>query len=318
LRARVTIGLCVKDSEKTIKQTIESIVNQKYPLELIQLVVVDGSSKDNSLSIISKATSRACMEVETYSDKGSGLGAARQIVVNNAKGKYIVFVDSDMRLLADFVRNHVNFMEENPHISAAFGRSIPQKEPLIAAILGLAAYAAGGAVGTGGSICRSKAFQQVGGFDTRIKGAAEDRDLFVRFRLLGLQVSVNDTARFFHKHRENLRSFWSEQLWFGYGDHYFNHKHSNIGAVWRRLSVGGPGSSSLTFALFGGSVGTVWHKLPVGEFVWGLRLTSIAYKQTRKMLSFLILPQMILGNIGWWVGFAKAHKNGYGHEKSAR
>lgn len=316
MSVRVTIGLCAKDSEKTIKQSIKSIIDQKYPLELIQLVVVDGSSKDNTLSIISKAISRAYMKVETYSDKGKGLGAARQIVVNNAKGKYVIFIDSDMRLLGDFVRNHVNFMEENPDIVAAFGKPMLQEGPLIAAVWGLAAYAAGGCVATGGSICRSEVVRQVGGFDTKIKGAAEDRDLFVRFRLRGLQVSVNDTAKFFHKHKENLRSFWVEQSWFGYGDHYFNHKHSSIGAVWRKLHAGGSGNSSLTFALFVGSVGTIWHKFPVKESVWGLKLASRAYERTHRKLSFLILPQMILGNIGWWAGFAKAHRDGYGHEKA--
>lgn len=317
MRVTVTIGLCVKDSETTIGQSIESIISQKYPLDLIQLVVVDGSSKDKTLSIINKATSRTCMKVETHSDKGMGLGTARQIVVDNAKGKYVIFVDSDISLFSDFVRNHVKFMEENPDIGAAFGKPMLQDGPLIATVWDLAAYAVGGGVGAGASICRSEVLRQVGGFDTKIKGAAEDRDLFIRFRLQGMQVSVNDKARYFHKRRGNLRSFLVEQSWFGYGDHYFNHKHSSVGAVQRKSPTGGSGNS-LRLALFGGSVGTVWRKLPVGEFKWGLKLASMAYERTHRKVSFLILPQMILGNIGWWAGFAKGHKDGYGHEKNAR
>jgi glycosyltransferase involved in cell wall biosynthesis len=316
MEVRVTIGLCVKDSESTIRQCIESIISQKYPMELIQLVVVDGCSKDKTLSIISSATSKTCMRVETYSDKGEGLGTARQIVVNNAKGKYVIFVDADIRLFSDLLRNHVKIMEKNPGIGVAFGKPVLQKGTLIATVLNLAAYAAGGSIGTGASICRSEVLRQVGGFDTKIKGAAEDRDLFVRFRLQGWQVSVNETARFFHKPRENLCSFWVEQSWFGYGDHYFNHKYSSINTVWRKFPAGDSGNFSLTFALFVGSVGTVWRKLPSGEFVWGLKLASRAYQRTRRKLSFLILPQMILGNIGWWAGFAKGHKDGYGHGKS--
>lgn len=71
---RVTIGLCVKDSERTIHQSIESILSQKYPMELIQLVVVDGCSKDKTLSIINNETSKSHILVETFSDQGQGTG----------------------------------------------------------------------------------------------------------------------------------------------------------------------------------------------------------------------------------------------------
>ena len=285
---KVTIGVCVKDSERTVKQSIESIISQKYPTEFIQLIVVDGCSKDKTLSIINSATSKARTIVETYSDKGEGLGTARQIVVNNAKGKYVIFVDGDVKLFSDFVRNHVKFMEENPNIGVAFGTPMFQEErTLIATVSDLRAYATGGSLGNDATIYRSEALRQVGGFDTKIKGAAEDVDLIVRFRLHGWQRSVNKTARFFHKRRENLRSFWIESSWMGYGDHYVNHKGCSFGAV--------------------------WHRFPAAEFVYGLKLASRAYERTQRKLSFLILPQMILANISWWAGFTKGHIDGYGH-----
>ena len=309
----MTIGLCVKNSERTIRQSIESIAKQSYPLNLIQLIVVDGSSKDKTLPIIKKVTSKTSIQLEIHSDGGKGLGAARQIVVNNAKGRYIIFVDADITIFSDFVRSHVKFMEADPDLGAAFGTPMFHEGPLVATILSLATSTVGGGVGAGASICRSEALRQIGGFDTKIKGAAEDRDLFVRLRLKGWQISVNETAKYFHEHRGDLYSFWAEQSWFGYGDHYFNHKYRNINNIWRNYPTEGSEGVSLTHALFGGSVDTIWHRLPIGEFIWGLELSSKAFKRTHKKLSFLILPQLILGNIGWWVGFGKAHRNKYGH-----
>ncbi len=295
MRVKVTIGVCAKDSENTIRQSIESIISQKYPMKLIQLIVVDGCSKDKTLSIINSATSKTRMKVETYSDKGEGLGTARQIVVNNAKGKYVIFVDADVRLFSDFVKNQVKFMEENLSIGVALGAPMLQEgtlkeRTLIAKVSDLAAYATerSGCVACEATIYRSEALQQVGGFDTKIKGAAEDRDLIARFRLHGMQVSVNETARFFHKHRENLYAVWIESSWMGYGDHYFNHKH-------------------------GSSIGAVWHRFPAAEFLSGLKVSSRTYRRTQRKLSFLILPKMILENIAWWAGFAKGHIDGYGH-----
>lgn len=256
-------------------------------MELIQLVVVDGCSKDKTLPIINSVTSKTSIISETHSDQGEGLGTARQIVVNNAKGKYIIFVDGDVKLSSDFVKNHVKFMEENPHSAVAFATPMLQEGTLIATVWDLFNHVAGGTVGNDATIYRSEVLRQIGGFDTKIKGAAEDQDLIVRFRLLGWQVSVNDKARFFHKHREDPRSFLTEQSWFGYGDHYFIHKHGSSVAVWR--------------------------KFPALSFAYGLKLASRAYKRTQRKISFLIPFELVLGNVAWWFGFIKAHMAGYGH-----
>jgi len=128
--AKVTIGLCVKDSEKTVRESVCSIVKQKYPTELIQLIVVDGCSKDKTMAVINRTTEKTQVKVETYSDKGRGLGAARQIVVNKAVGKYIIFADADVKLFDDFTKKHVSFMEENPNVGVAFGKPMYQEGTL--------------------------------------------------------------------------------------------------------------------------------------------------------------------------------------------
>jgi glycosyltransferase involved in cell wall biosynthesis len=288
---RVTIGVCVKNSERTIRQSIKSIISQNYPMELIQLIVVDGLSKDKTLSIINSETSKTCMIVETYFDKGEGLGTARQIVVNNAKGKYIIFVDGDVRLTNDFVRNHVNFMEKNPDFCVAFGTPLLQEGTLIATVWDLSRYVVGGFAGNDATIYRSEVLRQIGGFDSHIKGAGEDMDLMRRIRAKGWLISSNEKARYFHNHRANLRSFWDEQSWMGYGDHYVHHKHN--------------------------SINTVWRNMPAGALVYGLKLASRAYQRTHRKISFLIPSQLIWGNISWWFGFIKAHVDGYGHGKNS-
>ncbi len=78
MSVEITIGMCVKDSEKTIKEAFDSVVNQKYPKGLMQIIVIDGCSKDKTLSIVSSSASKAKMKVEIYSDQRKGLGAARQ------------------------------------------------------------------------------------------------------------------------------------------------------------------------------------------------------------------------------------------------
>jgi glycosyltransferase involved in cell wall biosynthesis len=73
----VTIGVCVKNSEKTIEESIRSIIYQKYSAELIQLIIVDGCSKDKTMAIVNRITEKTLLNVETCSDNGEGLALAR-------------------------------------------------------------------------------------------------------------------------------------------------------------------------------------------------------------------------------------------------
>ena len=282
---KVTIGVCVKDSQKTIKEAIDSIINQQYPAELIQLIVVDGCSKDKTMSIVAKTTAKTGVKVETYSDKGGGLGLARQIVVNKANGEYIIFADADVKLFDDFAKNQVKFMEENPNVGVAFGKAMYQEGTLASSVVNLIQFTQGGNAAT---IYRPEALRRVGGYDPNIKGAGEDSDLIDRIQTRGFLVSINEQARFFHKSRENLRDLLAELSWLGYGGHYLSHKRNHQYPTWRDN--------------------------PIGAFRYGLKIAFKAYRLTHKKISFLIPTQMVLNSISWWFGFYKGHIDGYGHK----
>ena len=291
MSAKVTIGLCVKNSEKTIRDSIDSIIGQKYPSELIQLVIVDGCSKDKTMPIIASAIAETGVRVETYSDEGKGLGAARQIVVNNANGKYVIFVDADVIIFDDFVRRHVDFMAENSNVGVAFGKPMFQEGTLVSTVWSLYCYINGGFLGNDATIYRPEAIKEVHGFDLNIKGAGEDVDLIDKIRVKGWLVSTNEKARFFHKSRDTLREFSTERIWFGYGGHYLYHKN--------RIAQ------------------PLWHDLPIGALRYGLKMAFKAYRLTQRKISFLIPLQLIFGNVSWWVGFIKGHLYGFGHGKSS-
>ena len=112
---KVTIGLCVRNAEVTIRQAIDSILDQDFPCEHMELIVVDGCSEDGTLDIVKNRIKNSGIESRIFCEK-KGLGYARQIVVDNAQGEYIIWVDSDMLLSRNFMRKQVLFMERNPRV----------------------------------------------------------------------------------------------------------------------------------------------------------------------------------------------------------
>jgi len=288
---RTTIGVCVKNSEKTIEESIKSILKQKFPVELMQIIIVDGCSTDRTMSIVKNITSDTNFLVEIFSDKGKGLGAARQIVVDNAKGDYIIFVDGDVELPGDFVKKQIDYMEKYPKVAVAVGTYMFREgsESLISAVSCLFNFLSNPHAGTDATICRVEALKQVNGFDENIIGASEDKDLIFRIQKKGWLLSANEEALFYHNCRENFRGFWKEQAWFGFGNHYLYHKHRNLGRLWREL--------------------------PLGSFRYGFKLAKKGYDLTNRKISFLIPLLLVTGKIAWWIGFFKAHLIGYGHKK---
>lgn len=299
-KAKVTVGFCVRNSEQTVKEAINRIINQTYPSELMEIIVVDGNSKDKTLSIVTDILSKTDIQTKIYSDEGIGLGYARQMVVDYAEGKYIVFVDGDVELLNDFVQEQVDFMEQDSKIGVAVGKYMFREANLIATLQNLNCYllcdqlankdeTISHGINYGTSIYRAKALRQVGGFDKKIKGAGEDADIMARIKAKGWGLSINKKAIYYHKPRDNFGAFWLEQKWFGYGDHYFRHKHSNIPFI-------------------------LWRRIPIITFAGNLKIAVEAYKSVHQKKSFLMPLLFSLGTISWWLGFAKSNLDGYGHE----
>lgn len=86
---------CFNDA-KSIGGTIESILNLNYPKNMIEIIVVDDCSQDNSVEIVEKYSKKYKNIKLIKLDKNSG-GAAKptNIGVRAAKYEYILITDSD-------------------------------------------------------------------------------------------------------------------------------------------------------------------------------------------------------------------------------
>jgi glycosyltransferase involved in cell wall biosynthesis len=61
----VTIGVCVRNADETIKEAIDSVIRQDFPHEHMEIIVVDGNSHDKTLSIIEDCLSKTAIIVRS-------------------------------------------------------------------------------------------------------------------------------------------------------------------------------------------------------------------------------------------------------------
>ena len=294
----VTVGLCVKNSAQTIKTAIRSLCNQTYPAQKIELLVVDGNSQDGTLELIRQNLTAPFGSVRFLTENG-GLGIARQMVVEQASGKYIVWLDADMFLDAHYIENQVAFMEKHPNVGIAGGKYNIHIGHGLAADLENIVYVVDSAFGqkgkaskfgylpgAEGAIYRVQAVREVGGFDTNINGAAEDTEISYRVRAKGWELAVTDES-FTESTRADWQSLWRQYVWYGKGGHYIHHKDPNSLSIIKMS--------------------------PIGGFLAGILRSPGAYLLTHKKSFFLLPIHYTYKRIAWFVGFCSAHLNGYGH-----
>lgn len=298
MKYKVTIGVCVRNSASTIHEAIESISKQDFPHELAELIVVDGHSEDETLSIVKKSLGNSTVRSRIF-DENKGLGYARQTVVDNAEGEYIVWVDGDMTIPRDYLRKLFEFMERHPDVGIAKGKQALNNGGNLLATLEGHSRAVGKMVdysskkaltkvlGTSGCIYRIEAIRQAGGFDQNLRGYCEDWDAEIKVRKVGWSLSTIDSRYLdYERHRLTWRDLWRRYWLRGYYTHFFLHKNRTLIKHYKMF--------------------------PPAAFLAGLIDASKLYKLTSRKTIFLLPFQYVFKFTAWYSGFLRSHQAGYG------
>ena len=289
---KVTIGICVKNAEESIAKVIKSVIDQDFPREHLEVIFVDDGSTDGTLAAISDQTANEEVKTAIFHQDWKGLGTTRNVVLNNAHGKYVIWVDGDMILSKDFVKKQFSFMEENPAVGVAKGKYGALVETNLVASLENAECILDDflskekneqiTLGAGGCIYRLRAIKDVDGFDERIKGAGEDNDAEFRISGAGWLLCRSD-AIFFELARRTWRDLWKEYFWHGSGAYYFARKDG--------LSA----------------VGSLRKVFPLTAILDEVCRSFLAYELICRKGAFLLPFHWIFKRTAWLAGFVASH-----------
>ena len=86
----ISIIIPVYNSEKYLKECLDSVINQTY--NNLEIIVVNDGSTDNSLQIIQSYKDN---RIKLINKENGGVSSARNVGLKQATGEYIMFVDSD-------------------------------------------------------------------------------------------------------------------------------------------------------------------------------------------------------------------------------
>jgi glycosyltransferase involved in cell wall biosynthesis len=285
----VTIGVCARNSEAFIHRVFNVIENQDFPHERMELIFVDDGSTDRTLSLIRDFAARIDIQSQVFHHEWQGVGPSRNVIVKHARGKYILWLDTDQILSTNYVTIHVSFMEQNAKTGVCYGIiNIPDTNSALYLDMVnshlLREYKAHTYyhrrwIGSGSATYRVEAIRQIGGFDDI--GAAEDVDANIRIMKAGWLIQR--AGGIVHETHSNMSS-WKD-LW----DRYSNFGNKMFKAYRKR--------GKLLFSLP--------NSVPMGGIVAGLLSIRVAYRVFHKKIVFLLPLYHYFKQSAWCFGFIK-------------
>ncbi|MBD1806884.1 glycosyltransferase [Microcoleus sp. FACHB-SPT15] len=180
----ISVIVPVYNAEKTIQETIESILNQTFTD--FDLIIINDGCQDSTLKVISTIQDP---RLKVFSYLNSGVSASRNRGLAQATGEFISFIDADDLWTANKLENQLRVLRENIQAAVAYswtdwidesgqilgkGSYITQEGNVFAQML-LNDFVANGS----NCLIRRQALIEVGGFDETL-AHGEDWDLWLR------------------------------------------------------------------------------------------------------------------------------------------
>ncbi|XWK85939.1 MAG: glycosyltransferase [Phormidium sp.] len=180
----ISVIIPVYNGEKTIQQTIESVMNQTFTDW--EIIVINDGSKDSTLDIISTIQDP---RIKVFSYANAGLSASRNRGLSLASGEFISFLDADDCWTPDKLQAQLEALQANPEAAVAYswtdyideygqvlrsGTRISVSGNVYEKLL-IRNFLENGS----NALIRKQALTEVGNFDESLT-AAEDWDIYVR------------------------------------------------------------------------------------------------------------------------------------------
>ena len=106
----VSILMPVYNACEYLEETVDSILNQTY--EEFELVIVNDGSSDNT-GVICNRLEEKDDRIRVIHKENTGVSDTRNIALDNAKGKYIAFIDSDDSVHKDYLKILLSSIEKS-------------------------------------------------------------------------------------------------------------------------------------------------------------------------------------------------------------
>jgi glycosyltransferase AglI len=237
MKPLISVIIPVYNDPQGLRDTLNSLVNQKFEKSFYEIIIADNGSTDNTTNIakyfVEKYPGLVKLIIE---DKIQSSYAARNKGIVNSKGYIIAFIDADMKATPDFLKKVYDFMSGEKIEYAGFNVEMELKNKSIITLYDnfygfkiknnlISKHF----VATACLLVRREIFNKIGFFDTRLISGG-DREFGNRIWNAGYKQYFLDDIVAVHPLKNSIKGLMSRnfrigrgifQLSYYYPDRYF-------------------------------------------------------------------------------------------------
>ena len=309
---KVSIIVAAYNNEQTIDECIKSILALDYPAGLVEVIVMDGVSKD---ATVKKAQQ---YPVKVYSIRLNA-PAAYNYAMKTAAHPVLGFIDSDAKVEPQWLRKLVSHLEELQvagvsgsietwNIENPWAKSIGYELKNRYSRIGK--YTS--RIATMNLLLKKAVIEEAGGWDENLP-SQYDTDLGFRISAKGYKIAYEPTAVCYHYNRPTLRAYYRQQLQYGKNTLKLYFKH---GGLARGDEITDVGMNVQPILILAGIVSFLLGIIPVLRPVWYLSVAIFAFmvlyfifsavKVAAKYHDNVVLRLVVLYFIRAWAWFVGA------------
>lgn len=192
---KVSVVMPSYNAARFVTAAVDSVLAQTF--QDFEILVVDDGSTDNTREVLEKYSSP---KVRYLYKKNGGVSSARNFGIENARGKYIAFLDADDLWLPEKLEKQVDLLEENEDIGLCytgaekvsedltpkgFIDAIPYKDSCEKLLLTM------NIIVLSSSIVRRSVILKTTGFDSQFSTCA-DKEFWLRLSLITRFAPISD------------------------------------------------------------------------------------------------------------------------------
>lgn len=108
---KVSVVIPILNEEKYIKNCLDSILEQDYPKESMEIVLVDGNSEDKTVDIIKEYIEKYDF-IKLFVNEKKTVQYALNIGIKNSTGKYVVRMDAHASYAKDYISKCIEYLKK--------------------------------------------------------------------------------------------------------------------------------------------------------------------------------------------------------------
>jgi glycosyltransferase involved in cell wall biosynthesis len=224
----VTIIMPIRNEADSIEQAIRSVLNNDYPAEKMEILVIDGMSNDGTRDIVDNL-SKQDNRIRMLDNLKRITPAAMNIGINTARGDLFIRIDGHVEIPADFISKSIQCLHEHPEAWVAGGYIKTVADSFVGRAI---ASAMRSPIGVGNARFRlgdyegwvdTLAFgihhkwivEKIGYFDEELVRNQDD-EFNLRIILAGGKIWMSKAIQSTYFSRGSLRKLWKQYYQYGF------------------------------------------------------------------------------------------------------